>query len=273
MKNHTGKCHICGNHAKLTYEHVPPAKAFNSHKAFVYLGKDVLGSDYVPWNLSDKKGKQHQKGIGDYTLCGKCNNNTGAWYADAFVDFTYKGYRESYNKSVSPNDWTKIAFQDIYPLRVFKEIIAMFFSVNSPDFADIHQDLRALVLSKGRRGIPPKRYGLYVYLLKGEVARYAGVTGIASLTEGHHRVLSELAAPPFGYVMEFDPKSKKDHCDITFFANDFDYSEKRTVNLKMPVYESNTAFPADYRTKQQILNDYIRNRLIELQQARNPGNP
>ena len=146
----------------------------------------------------------------------------------------------------------------------------MFFSINSPDFSDVHQDLRALVLSKGSRGITSKRYGLYVYLLRGEVARYAGVSGIASLVEGHHRVLSEVAAPPFGYVMEFGPKNKKDYCDIIFFGNEFDYNEKRTITLNVPVYESNTAFPADYRTKQQILNDYIKNKLLELQQGTNP---
>jgi len=273
MTNLIGKCHICGNTDKLTYEHVPPAKAFNSHKAFVYLARDVLGSDYVPWDLSGKKAKQHQKGIGDYTLCGKCNNDTGAWYADAFVDFTYKGYKESFNKDVNPNDWIKITFLDIYPLRVFKEIIAMFFSINAPEFADVHLDLRALVLSKSRQGIPPKRYGLYIYLLKGEVARYIGVAGIASLTKGHHRVLTELAAPPFGYVLEFNPKSKENYCDITSFANVFGCDEKRTMTLNMPVYECNTAFPADFRTKKQILDDYIRNRLLESQQGRNPGNP
>jgi len=270
MQKQVGKCHICGNHSKLTYEHLPPAAAFNSHKAFVYLAKDVIGSDNVPWNFPGKKGKQHQRGIGFYTLCGKCNNDTGAWYADAFVDFTYKGYRGSYDKKVSSNDWTKITFQDIYPLRVFKETIAMFFSVNTPDLSDVHPHLRALILSKYNRGIPPDEYGLYVYLLRGSVARLAGLAGIASLTDGHSRVLSELAAPPFGYVLEFDPKSKKDYCDITFFANQFDYNEKRTITLEMPVYESNTAFPADYRTKNQILNDYIRNRLIELQKGKPP---
>jgi len=269
MKSLIGKCHICGNTDKLTYEHVPPAKAFNSHRAFVYFGKDILGDDYVPWDLPGKKGRQRQKGIGDYTLCGKCNNDTGAWYANAFVDFTYKGYKESYNIKTSPNEWTTITFPDIYPLRVFKEIMAMFFSVNSPNLADVHPDLRALVLSKTKRGIPPKRYGFYVYLLRGKIARYAGATGILS-PEGHHRVLSELAAPPFGYVLEFNPKSKKNYCDIAFFASDFDYNEKRTITLKMPIYESNTAFPADYRTKRQILNDYIKNRLLELQQRTNP---
>lgn len=269
MKKRTvGKCHICGTTDELSYEHIPPRAAFNSHKNFIYFIKDVLGSENFPWDLSGKRGKQLQKGIGFYTLCGRCNNNTGAWYGDALVDFTYQGYRASHNKKLKPYEWASITFQEIYPLRVIKEIVAMFFSVNNPDLSTLHQDLRAFVLSKERKGITPHRYGLYLYLLRGSIARYAGLTGIGSFPGGHTRIISELAAPPFGYVLEFDPKNKRDYCDLTFFANDFDYNQKATVRLRIPVYESNTPFPSDHRTKLQIMEDYIKNKLLELQKAK-----
>lgn len=36
------------------------------------------------------KSPTSQQGAGDYTLCHKCNNNTGAWYGAAFVAFAYQ---------------------------------------------------------------------------------------------------------------------------------------------------------------------------------------
>jgi hypothetical protein len=263
-----GRCHICGKEDELTYEHVPPEKAFNSNKALIYFGKDFLGSDDFPWDLSGKKYKQLQRGIGFNTLCGKCNNDTGGWYADAFVDFTYKGYKNSYNKHLLSNNWITITFPNIYPLKVFKEIIAMFFSVNHEDLSTVHEDPRALVLSKERMGVSSDKYGLYLYFLQGSVARYIGLTGISSFPIGHTRILSELAAPPFGYVLEFRPKDKTGYCDLTFFANLFNFSDKKTITLDVPIYESNTYIPADYRTKKQILDDYIRNKFLELQRTK-----
>lgn len=262
-----GKCHICGNTEELTYEHVPPEKAFNSHKAFLYFARDRLGSDNFPWDLSGMKGKQLQRGIGFNTLCGRCNNNTGTWYGDAFVDFTYKGYLASYDKILSSNAWISIVLPDIYPLKTIKEIITMFFSINHDALSTIHPDLKALVLSKNKKGLPPDRYGLYLYLLRGDLARYIGSAGIGLFPSGYTRILSELAAPPFGYVLEFDPKEKSNYCDLTFFANSFSFDDKRTITLNVPVYESNTPFPADYRTKQQVVQDYIKNKLFELQQT------
>jgi len=40
-----GKCRICGKIGPLTYEHVPPRKAFNSNKALVYYGREILEKD------------------------------------------------------------------------------------------------------------------------------------------------------------------------------------------------------------------------------------
>jgi len=110
-KNIKGKCRICGKIGPLTYEHVPPRKAFNSNKALVYYGRKILEQDSkgFPWEISSRlKGKQLQRGIGAYTLCERCNNNTGAWYGNAFVDFIYKGYRETHNRKYVNDSWVQL---------------------------------------------------------------------------------------------------------------------------------------------------------------------
>jgi hypothetical protein len=41
--------------------------------------------------LKGTKGKISQKGSGAYTLCGKCNNDTGRWYGNVFAEFVCQG--------------------------------------------------------------------------------------------------------------------------------------------------------------------------------------
>lgn len=265
------KCHLCGKITELTYEHVPPRKAFNDHRVFLHWGKDVFGRENFPWDFSGLKGNQRQRGVGWYTLCGKCNNNTGRWYAPAFIEFTYQGYQRYKElldtKRLVNRERIEIDFGKIYPLRVIKQIITMFFSINNPNLSFVHPELRTLVLNRDKQGISSKRFGIYLYILIGDMARYIGIASIlqSKNTGNIIRVLSELSAPPFGYVFEIKPKGKEEYCDITFFANEFRYEQKTNLSLKIPVYECNTYFPVDYRTKQEVMNDYIKNKLWELQ--------
>ena len=72
-----GKCALCGAVGDLTFEHVPPQKAFNNLRT-ISLSWDeamLLGPE------APVKGKIKQGGVGGYTLCSSCNNDTGAWYA------------------------------------------------------------------------------------------------------------------------------------------------------------------------------------------------
>jgi 5-methylcytosine-specific restriction endonuclease McrA len=81
-------CHICGTDGKLSFEHVPPRSAFNNHPVFVPHLKDLI--EKLDCDFGNIKGKTHQIGAGEYTLCEKCNNKTGAWYGNAFADWAYQ---------------------------------------------------------------------------------------------------------------------------------------------------------------------------------------
>jgi hypothetical protein len=86
-KSMPGICHICGEQTDLTFEHVPPECAFND-KPFIYTtlmeGMDIGPNDPL-------KGTLQRKGMGAYTLCGRCNNQTGKWYGDAFGKWAVQG--------------------------------------------------------------------------------------------------------------------------------------------------------------------------------------
>lgn len=268
--NIENECHICGYVGKISFEHVPPRKAFNSHRAFMYLGEQIIkNKDNFPWEPV-VKGVQMQRGVGFNTLCERCNSNTGSWYGGAFVDFIYQGYRiiGKNNEGVASktNSRLSMPFQNIYPLRIIKQIVSMFFSINSPRFAKAQPDLVKFVLDKKSKGLSEEKYGLYIYILNGAIARYIGIAGILGMSKSESRVVSELSAPPFGYVLEMNPtlENRAKECNIIYFANKFEYSQKVNLMLNLPVYESNSYFPLDYRSRPEILKDYINNLYDEM---------
>lgn len=255
-----GKCHICGEYKELTFEHIPPRKAFNDSRGFVYSGEEILHSSNFPWDTKNIKREQLQKGIGKYTLCGKCNNDTGSWYGNEFVDFINKSYQIINQNKIITNSWLSVTIPEIYPLKIAKQIVSMFLSNNSEYFSDRHPLLRSLILSKGKKGISPDDYGLFLFILKSNYGRSAGVTPILKTDTGSSRVVSEFTWFPFGYVLELNPKYiKKEYCDITFFLNKFNLDDKRSINLTLPIRECHSILPTDYRTKEEIFEDTLKN--------------
>lgn len=81
------RCALCGNVGDLTFEHIPPKKAFNNLRTLSLSCDQAMrlgGDDPVD-------GKVQQGGIGAYTLCPRCNNSTGRWYARSLVEWCYRG--------------------------------------------------------------------------------------------------------------------------------------------------------------------------------------
>lgn len=264
-------CHLCGLKKELTLEHIPPEKAFNNYKIYTYEGKQVIqrGDHKFPWDFSDIRGKQSQRGMGNYTLCEDCNNNTGSWYGGRFIDFIFQSYIIfDSNKDKKVINET---FYKIYPLAVIKQIISMFFSINSPNFSEVNQDLRKFVLNKNNKYLNHKKYGLFMYFLKGQIHKFIGLSGKLKIEKHLIRTITELATMPLGFVLEINPKpeykEEYNSFDILCFSN-FDLHEARDIHLKIPVLECNTYFPTDYRTRKQVFNDYLTNKIAEIRNKR-----
>ncbi len=93
MKNHFGKCALCGKECELTFEHVPPRAAFNStptrpvSENEIFKEEVINDKERMPWDTEGLKYQNQQQGMGRYSLCHECNNNTGSWYGDAYITF------------------------------------------------------------------------------------------------------------------------------------------------------------------------------------------
>lgn len=255
-KKPEGNCHICGRYETLSFEHVPPNKAFNDKPVILKRMMDVI-NEGPDLDMTNKRGKIQQRGMGGYTLCGRCNNLTGTWYAKDYIDWAHQGMLLNMKSNGAGSVYYPFY---IYPLRVIKQIITMFFSLNGDKFSTVNQELVDFVLNKERKYISPK-YKIYAYL-KGEGnIRSSGVVSKIDVLSGANRaeIFSELTFPPFGYVLCLDsPPPDKRLVDITYFTR-FSYNEWDIVYLKIDRLPTYMTFPGDYRTKREILDQAASN--------------
>lgn len=273
-----GNCHICGTHTQLSFEHVPPKAAFNDCPV---VGKHILELiNKNPDEYAAGKGHISQRGAGAYTLCKQCNNDTGTWYGEAFANFAHQSLNTLEYAKGKP--LLHYPFR-IYPLRVIKQIITMFFSVNNDQFRCNHPDLVKFVLDKKKHHLDPD-IRISVYLTLGPHARFAGGTSIASVEINPDEVSietmdnalsqyrrnyakslysSEIAFPPLGYVLSFGLEPlDSELADISFFAK-YPYDDWTSLYLKLPVYPVHTWYPGDYRSKEQLRQNFEENTRIE----------
>jgi len=246
-----GICHICGYRKKLSFEHVPPRSAFNDRSVVFHKIEEIMTK------LPDEfgRGKILQKGSGSYTLCEKCNNDTGAWYGNAFASFAHQGM-----EILRLTEKTPTLFYNffIYPLRTLKQIMCLFFSTNGPDFQSKHPELVKFVLNKEERYLESD-VKIYLFYNLSKVVRKTGIVGVMSL-EGDDKLFSEITFPPYGYVMNFNKKPPDERLlDITSFK-DYEYNSWTSLHLKIPVFSIYTQFPGDYRCEEEVKKIIAENR-------------
>ena len=246
-----GTCCLCGaENCKLSFEHVPPEKAYNDFPQLGVSQRDAieLGPDERPSRVI-----KFRKGIGANTLCASCNNSTGGWYGAHFVRWCYRG---KLLLERSDNKPTLYYPYRIFPLSVIKQIATMFMSVNGPSFSEKHDTLVRFILNPEAHYLPPA-YRFFVYYNITGLRRRANVTGTLNvdkytLAAGKPVILSEITHPPFGYVLTLDSAPPDDRLrEITYFARYF-YNEISDIQLRLSVLPTYLGFPGDYRTKEEI---------------------
>ncbi len=148
------------------------------------------------------------------------------------------------------NNFNCVEFYNMYPLRIIKQIISMFCSVNPDTKLD---DLREFVLNKESIGIDKNRYKICAYFTTSTTCRHSGMTGLLDIKTNKVTLLSEIVYQPLGLLLYLnaDDSIKTEGIDITSFA---DYSYDDVCNIKLPLLfkEVNNWIPHDYRTTEEI---------------------
>ena len=247
-----GICRLCGVYKELSFEHIPPKKAFNNYPLVFKTISDLL---------NERSYTKYRRGMGDYSLCEDCNSRTGDWYAEAFIEWVKQGL-EWYNK-VGERGLLFLPYY-IKPLNVIKQVLVMAIAMSNVEALPYHLELRKMLLNREQKYIPPK-YQVHVYFNTGGQPRFTSGTSILRKGLGDPVYIeAEIALPPFGYTVtkpqkEYDSLSRNDElCDITWFS-DYAYNEWTPIQLRMPAKETHQPLPLDYRSREQIEEDYNRN--------------
>jgi hypothetical protein len=149
----------------------------------------------------------------------------------------------------------RVKLYKINPLSLAKQILAMFASVNGPEFFETNPELRNLILDENSYGLDPSKYALFVYLYRGGMGRNSGISVIMT-TDGMMTISSELTTVPFGFVLVLKPnRDRLENCgtEITGLFNDYEPEVIDDFMFEMPMYEQNGPMPLDFRTKEDIM--------------------
>lgn len=252
------KCRLCGKHLKLTYEHVPPEKAFNSHAVREYSQEEAkkimsMENGRMPWDYEGLNYKINQRGAGDFYLCPQCNNNTGSWYINDYVNFTkiINAILQHIEKNHYHQQKHRFQIKQIYPLRIFKAIMTMFCDINYDCFGD--EKLRNFLLNKESNELDTDKYKLYMYLTKGPTIRRISSTAMYP-NPLFCDTVSEISFYPLGLILCINQqKTDIDNlCNVTDLVS-WKYNDCIDVTFNgIPLYEVNTHIPLDFRTKEEL---------------------
>lgn len=255
---HPGKCKLCGEFKELTFEHVPPKKAFNSSAVKIISFEESLKlitgeNQRMPWDTTGLKGKIQQKGGGGYYLCRECNNNTGSWYVEEYTTFANTMNSLINTEKIVIHNGYSFKILGIHPLRILKAVMTMFCDINNNCFGD--EELRSFLLNKKSQEFDTEKYSLYMYLVSPTSSRIASLNAIYYFGEKESVLSSEIAVYPLGFALYRNlPEDYKPFGVCINEFSKFSYDEKCDVDImNIPYTDLNSQLPLDYRSKEEIV--------------------
>lgn len=256
-----GVCRICGQYGPLSFEHVPPREAFNKISVIEYTLESWATKRRV-------KGKPRQGGIGQYSICETCNNNTGSWYGGEYVKWSRIGHdildlASQHTSRVSSVAETPVTLKNVYPLRFLKQVAACFFSVinsSEAEFAKHNPALVRFVLDKSetnlsgdyqfylrlnRQSSPKTMLRQYPLAGKLTVTYTKDERGaVKSFQNVSPSLFSEISHPPFMLIMT--PGTVFPNAtNITHFKN-YQYDDEVELTLLLKIGDSSSPLPGNF---------------------------
>lgn len=232
-----GTCRICGTHGKLSFEHVPPEKAWNETRALIFSGYDLL----LRKGGKNPKGRIEQRGFGRYTLCEGCNSNTGSWYAEELVRWAKWGF-SLLGRIPTAETSIRVELSNVRPLNFLKQVVTMMMSAGSSDFALKNPDIVKFLLNKNQIGLPPQ-IDIHLFLYKGLSCGTLGLGGVFNSNDPKPgKIVSQITYPPFAYLMVLDPALEGYPGKISHFGR-YEYNQSASVQLELPVIDKEPVIP------------------------------
>lgn len=242
-----GKCWLCGEHRVLTLEHIPPRSAFNDHTILLQsVDRLTEKVGHIIWQGETVRGWTER------SLCAECNNTTGGKYGVHYVEFI-KDVAEKIDKVADGDTLSAVVNR---PLSILKQVIQNFVTANGQHFVTTHPWLKKFLRSSRNRDFPHDWY-VYAFAVKGTGGRKSGVGGFYDLIKKRLCVVAEFTFWPLGTVLAFQPMDDYRLAPIHQYAK-YEYTDARAkLILDLPVNPAASAYPVDFRSKEQIIKGRI----------------
>jgi hypothetical protein len=241
-----GACALCLRHGELTEEHVPPRSAFN--KCEIYRVSDDQRFTVHPLKMTEaalaNKRLKKQGGASYYSLCGKCNSDTGAWYGNEYVSWAAQARNIL---EVSGGQPSLIYTYFGHPARFLKQVVTMFFTLCGGGLASKNPLLAAFILNRYATNLP-KGFEVYAYYNPTTRIRHSTVTGILNINGAPMVMFAEMAFMPFGFVFSIKSPSPDPRLVKISHLGNFGYDDYRTIELRLPSFSVINPFPGRYFT-------------------------
>ncbi len=187
-----GECRLCGKHADLSEDHVPPRTMGNRQARYARSWiKSVTG------NAEFTAERRFPKGVVFRTICKVCNSSLGA-HEDAEIGSLYSRVRWRMQTNLDPfNNYTL----SVKPNLIFRGIMAHLCAANDKSITD-NFDQEAKDIFSGKRACSSTNWNLYywpyvdprIFVMK---AGYVGFIGNAVSTCAFYVLKSEPLAFAF----------------------------------------------------------------------------
>lgn len=252
-----GTCRLCQNETELSFEHVPPATTLNRNTRYV----SVEFEDYLKARNILKeppKGKVKQGGIGYNSFCRTCNSFLGSNYVNPYKRWVSGGIELLKNTEFAVHTYV---IKDIEPLRILKQILAMFLAINQETFSESFPEISAFVSNAFSNNLPDK-FQVFTYLTRAERVRYVPYMVQGDLRSGKSIQCSEISFPPYGYVLTIDYYEKINLLNkITSFKS-FSLDKSTSLRMRMAQLPTYIPLPLDYRSEQKTNDDIERANML-----------
>jgi len=243
-----GVCKLCGEHKVLNLEHVPPKSAYNKNTKYVVSSIDEWAKQENPFD-EKIKGKVEQGGITFNAFCERCNNNLGNNYVNAYKDWADVG---AILLNKTDKDGVLFQAKNLQLQKIIKHIVSMFIAFNDISFIEEFPELVEFIRDPNSTELD-KKFRFFTYLNRGPEYRYIGYSFHGDITTNQIIKFSEIAYPPFGFVITIDHKgSLMNLREITSFVK-HDPLKAVDITAAISIRETATTIPLDYRTKVEII--------------------
>lgn len=229
-------CHLCLRDVPLSAEHVPPQAAFNDQKR-EWERLDPWQSYRPPHKRKPYLSvirEEFQAGFYVQTLCGGCNNRTGAATANEYVSFVRRLAEAP--RLFAPQHGKRLLRVRADTLVLARQIAVMILAIERREFGALHSDLRAFVRGELASVVPPFRVIGFLVPDRPESgticrAQYRTDTTSAGLAA----MAGEISLFPFGVVYAFELETRyrpAEFADITHWFSTTDQADRQNARIE-----------------------------------------